>query len=79
MKINVEFGDPPRDQSNKYAFIFSDDIKDWYGRGSKRREKQLEYYHANKNDNKSITSTQTANDGNPSGLPIRIDQAHEEG
>jgi len=43
-----EIGDPPRDATNKYAFWFSDDIRDWYGTSAKRREKQKEYFHANK-------------------------------
>jgi len=40
-----EIGDPPRDQSNKYAFVFSENIEDWYGRSGEKRKKQVEYYH----------------------------------
>jgi len=46
-----EIGDAPRDQSNKYAFVFSDNIEDWYGRSTEKRRKQKEYFHASKKKN----------------------------
>ena len=36
----TEIADLPRDQSDKYAFVFSDNINDWFGRVGKKSEKQ---------------------------------------
>ncbi len=49
-RVIKETGEPPRDQSNRYSFWFSDDINDWYGLSKRKRQKQVAYYHARKNE-----------------------------